>query len=281
MDELEIRKRVRERYGREVDACCGASEGPCCEDGPVQGGAAESADAAGIPRLGVGDPIERLAPKAGETILDLGSGPGRDVLVAAERVGPKGRALGVDATPEMVFRARKAAAALGRANAEFRLGEIEHLPVEGGSVDGVSSDCVLNLSPDKAQVFREAFRVLKPGGRFVLSDIVREPRSADGSAADLEDWARCEAGAVALSEYESLLRAAGFVALESESLGTYRDGKLSRAVLIARKPDPGSTQGKPATPSNTGPPSGKAAHRRSPHGRRSPARERHERRGPR
>lgn len=168
--------------------------------------------------------------------MDLGSGPGRDVLYAAERVGPGGLALGVDATPEMVFAAREAAGALGRVNAAFRLGEIEHLPVDSGTVDGVSSDCVVNLSPDKAQVFRETFRVLKPGGRLVLSDVVANGELPPEVRRDRERWAACEAGAVPIGQYEDLLRAAGFVDVRSEILGSYRDGRLSRAVVTARKP---------------------------------------------
>lgn len=231
MDELEIRKRVRARYGREAESCCGTADAAC---GDAE--AADASDTAAIPRLGVGEPLERLAPRTGETVVDLGSGPGRDVLVAAERVGPKGRAIGVDATPEMIFRARKAAAALGRKNVEFRLGEIEHLPLESSSVDGVTSDCVVNLSPDKAQVFADAFRVLKPGGRLVLSDVVRVREPPRGAKPETEGWARCEAGAVTLRAYESLLRAAGFAEIRSEVLGTYRDGTLSRAILTANKP---------------------------------------------
>ena len=236
MDELTIRQRVREHYGRGAEGCCGEAEGAPCGGGPAECAPPEGTDTIGIPRLGVGDPMERLAPREGETILDLGSGPGRDVLVAAERVGPKGLAIGVDATPEMIFRARKAARSLGRANAEFRLGEIEHLPVETESVDGVSSDCVVNLSPDKAQVFREAFRVLRPGGRLVLSDVVAEHERTPGTAEGIEGWARCETGAVTLREYESLLREAGFGNNESEVLGVYRDGMHARAVVVARKP---------------------------------------------
>ncbi len=239
MDELEVRKRVREHYGREDEACCGTAEASCCGTDSASGAPADGSETAAIPRLGVGDPLERLLPTTGETILDLGSGPGRDVLVAAERVGPKGRAIGVDATPEMVFRARKAAAALGRGNAEFRLGEIEHLPMDASSVDGVTSDCVINLSPDKAQVFRDAHRVLKPGGRFVLSDVVRVREPPKGTEADMEGWARCEAGAVSLRTYESLLRSAGFVEVRSEVLDTYRDGALAHALLTARKPPVG------------------------------------------
>ena len=236
MDELEIRRRVRVLYADAAEACCGTADASCCGSGLVPLEPAASVDRAGIPRLGVGDPIDRVAPREGETILDLGSGPGRDVLVAAEKVGPGGTALGVDATPEMVFRARKAALALGRTNAEFRLGEIEHLPVESASVDAISSDCVVNLSPDKGQVFREAFRVLKPGGRLVLSDVVARHAPAADASTDTDTWARCEAGAVTEAEYESLLRAAGFTDIASELLGTYRDGRLARAIVTARRP---------------------------------------------
>ncbi len=236
MDELEIRKRVREHYGGEAEGCCGSSAESCGGPELIQMDTADGRDLAAIARLGVGDPMERLAPQIGETVLDLGSGPGRDVLFAAERVGPGGRALGVDATPEMVYRAREAAQRLGRTNAEFRLGEIEHLPVASGSVDAIASDCVVNLSPDKAQVFREAFRVLKPGGRLVLSDVVADrPLPAD-LRQDAERWAACEAGAVPASEYETMLRVAGFVEIGSEILGSYRDGLLSRAIVSARKP---------------------------------------------
>ncbi len=237
MDELEVRKSVRAHYGASAEGCCGApsSEGAC---GPrlVQVDPAT----ASIPRLGVGDPMERLAPQPGETVLDLGSGPGRDVLYAAEKVGPAGLAIGVDATPEMVFRAREAAKSLGRANADFRLGEIERLPVDAASVDGISSDCVVNLSPDKAAVFREAYRVLKPGGRLVLSDVVADRELPPEMRRDTERWAACEAGAVTAAEYERLLRDAGFGEIHTEILGTYREGLLSRGILVARKPATGS-----------------------------------------
>ncbi len=234
MDELEIRKSVRARYGSSAEGCC--AEGACgCGSGASSYGTTAKADVGGILRLGVGDPMERLAPRDGETVLDLGSGPGRDVLYAAERVGPRGTAIGVDATPEMVFQAREAAQALGRSNAQFRLGEIEQLPVETGSVDGVSSDCVVNLSPDKARVFREAFRVLKPGGRIVVSDVVADAPLPEDVRRDTERWAACEAGAVTTTEYESLLRDAGFRDVRTEVHGSYRPG-LSRATVTARKP---------------------------------------------
>lgn len=234
MHELEVRKSVRAHYAKSAEACCGPADS-CCGSEMSSVGSAGPGGLSEITRLGVGDPMERLAPREGETVLDLGSGPGRDVLYAAEQVGPQGHALGVDATPEMVYRAREAAQALGRGNAEFRLGEIEHLPVDPDSVDGISSDCVVNLSPEKARVFHEAFRVLKPGGRIVVSDVVADRELPAEVRQDTERWAACEAGAVTLAEYESLLRAAGFVEIRSDHTGSYREG-LSRAVVVARKP---------------------------------------------
>lgn len=234
MDEQEIRRKVREHYASPASCGCETPEGACCGPQVIPLEAVSSGTEA-IPRLGVGNPVDALAPRPGEVILDLGSGPGRDVLYAAELVGPAGRAIGVDATPEMVFRAREAATSLHRANAEFRLGEIEHLPLDSGSVDGISSDCVVNLSPDKAQVFREAFRVLKPGGRIVVSDVVADRELPPEVRQDTERWAACEAGAVTEAEYMALLRAAGFRDIHSENQGTYREG-LSRAVVRGVKP---------------------------------------------
>ncbi len=234
MDEQEVRRKVREHYSGRASSGCDTTSDGCCGPELI---APESlaSDPRSIPRLGVGEPMEALAPKSGEVVVDLGSGPGRDVLYAAERVAPDGRAIGVDATPEMVFRARDSAAALGRTNAEFRLGEIEHLPLESESVDGIASDCVVNLSPDKAQVFREAYRVLKPGGRIVVSDVVADHELPAEVRQDTARWAACEAGAVTAKEYVSLLRAAGFVDVHSEIQGAYREG-LSRAVVRGVKP---------------------------------------------
>jgi len=235
MDELEIRRKVRDRYANAGDSCCGPSATGCCDANLVPLDAVGSADLRDIARLGVGDPMEVLAPRAGEVVVDLGSGPGRDVLFAAERVGPHGRAIGVDATPEMVYRARQAATSLGRGNAEFRLGEIEHLPLDSDTVDGIASDCVINLSPDKVQVFREAFRVLKPGGRIVVSDVVADRELPPEIRQDAERWAACEAGAVTQDAYVSLMREAGFEEIRAEQKGTYREG-LSRAIVTGRKP---------------------------------------------
>lgn len=231
MDELTVRRNVRDRYASAADSCGPSCCGPAESPGSPQGANSDP----GVARLGVGEPLDALSLKPGEVLLDLGSGPGRDVLVAAERVGPQGRAIGVDATPEMVYRAREAAASLGRANAEFRLGEIEHLPLESASVDVISSDCVVNLSPDKPQVFREAFRVLRPGGRIVVSDVVADAPLSEQERRDPERWAACEAGAVTLAEYVGMLREAGFESIRSETTGGYKEG-LSRALVSARKP---------------------------------------------
>lgn len=168
-----------------------------------------------------GNPLALASLKAGDTVLDLGSGAGLDVFLAAKRVGPSGRAFGVDATPEMIWRARAAAARIGIDNAEFRLGEIEHLPIESGSVDVVISNCVINLSPEKAQVFREAFRVLRPGGRLMVSDRVLMRPLPPGVADDGELWSGCVAGAIMESQYLLGLRAAGFVRVKVEQRRTY------------------------------------------------------------
>jgi len=235
MDELEIRRKVRAHYAGKSASSCASSAGSCCGPDLISLDGAKPAGGRTIPSLGVGDPMEVLSPKADEVVLDLGSGPGRDVFHAAERVGPHGRAIGVDATPEMVFRARETAASLGQTNVEFRLGEIEHLPVESESVDAVASDCVVNLSPDKAQVFREAFRVLRPGGRIVVSDVVADRELPAEVRQDTERWAACEAGAVTQAEYVSLMRAAGFESVRAERKGAYRPG-LSRATVLGVKP---------------------------------------------
>ncbi len=233
MDELTIRKSVREHYAGRVDEGCTTESAGCC--GPQASDPKAVVAAGSIPKMGVGSPLAVLDPQPGEVILDLGSGPGKDVIEAAALVGPSGRAIGVDATPEMVYRARETAAALGRANAEFRLGEIEHLPIDAGSVDAITSDCVINLSPDKAAVFREAFRVLKPGGRIVVSDVVADYALPDAVRRDAQLWAACIAGAETESTYLSLLGEAGFEEIHSERSGAFAEG-LSKAVVTAKKP---------------------------------------------
>src|SRR3972149_6460728 len=188
---------------------------------------------AALPSLGVGDPGGWADLRPGETVLDLGSGPGRDVLHAAGLVGPSGRAIGVDATPEMVFRARGSARGRGIRNAEFRLGEIEHLPVESGCVDVVLSDCVVNLSPDKAAVFRGAVRVLRPGGRVVLSDVVAEAELPPSVRGDARAWAGGVAGAVSEATYLELLRGTGFQDVRTVRKGGTFTGLVSTTLLTA------------------------------------------------
>jgi SAM-dependent methyltransferase len=173
--------------------------------------------------LGCGNPLAHARLRAGEVVLDLGSGAGMDAFLAARDVGLEGRVIGVDMTPEMVERARANAVAAGIGNAEFRVGLIEELPLDDASVDVVISNCVINLSTDKPRVFREAFRVLKPGGRLVVSDLVLESELPCELRDDLEAYVGCLAGAVRLESYAADLAAAGFTevaVLEKRGYGT-------------------------------------------------------------
>jgi len=212
----ELVRRVRDRYGRiaegQTDGCCTG----CCGSDPATSHAIgyESAHLAEAPAeanlgLGCGAPIDRLDLAPGETVLDLGSGGGLDVFLAARRVGPSGRAIGVDMTPEMLARARAAAARDGIDNVEFREGRLEGLPVADASVDAVTSNCVINLVPDKAAVFREIARVLRPGGRLVISDIVLDGRLPEPIAQSLLAWVGCVAGAMDRSAYFQALERSG------------------------------------------------------------------------
>lgn len=259
-----IREKVRAKYGaiaRSAAGCCGPREG-CCADGSldmigdayraVEGHVAE-ADLG----LGCGVPTRHAALRPGEVVLDLGSGAGNDCFVARHEVGPTGRVIGVDMTPEMIARARANAQKLGYDNVEFRLGEIEHLPVETSTIDCVLSNCVLNLVPDKTSAFAEIARVLVPGGRMCVSDIVAtgplpEPvREATGL------YVGCVAGAIPQGDYVSLLRAAGLedvrivesrpIPLPDEALAPHLDAagiaafrasgvELRSVTVLARKP---------------------------------------------
>jgi arsenite methyltransferase len=164
--------------------------------------------------MGCGDPITLASLQPGQTVLDLGSGGGIDCFMAARKVGPTGRVIGVDMTAEMLEKARANQAKMGFKNVEFRLGEIEHLPVADSSVDVIISNCVVNLSPDKPQVFREAFRVLRPGGQLALSDIVTDGPLPQEIKDSLSAWAGCMAGALDVKEYVADLEAAGFSRVE-------------------------------------------------------------------
>lgn len=196
--------------------------------------------------LGCGNPTALAGLRVGETVLDLGSGGGFDCFLAARQVGPTGRVIGVDMTPDMVTRARANAAKVRAENVEFRLGEIEHLPVADGSVDAILSNCVINLSPDKQAVFREAFRVLRPGGRLAVSDVVATgpiPAELQGQAAAL---AGCVAGAAPLDDVHAMLRDAGFADIQvtiaprsAEVVGAWLPGIeqfVASASIEARKP---------------------------------------------
>ncbi len=215
-----IREAVREQYGRvatTTGAGCGCGTG-CCGAAPdaALGLGYEASDVESAPDganlgLGCGNPQAIAALRPGEDVLDLGSGGGFDCFLAARQVGPSGHVVGVDMTPEMITRARAAALKVDARNVEFRLGEIEHLPVADASVDVVISNCVVNLSPDKPAVFREVFRVLRPGGRIALSDVVATaplpPELADAVAAHTS----CVGGAAEIDDLLGWLREAGFV----------------------------------------------------------------------
>jgi SAM-dependent methyltransferase len=178
--------------------------------------------------LGCGVPTQLAALRPGETVLDLGSGAGNDVFIARHEVGTEGRVIGVDMTPDMISRARANASKLGYANVEFRLGEIEHLPIESGSVDAIISNCVLNLLPDKAPAFVEMFRVLRPGGRFCVSDIVATGELAEPVRKVASLYVGCVAGALPETEYLALIATAGFARTR---IGKERAVDLSDEVL--------------------------------------------------
>lgn len=214
---------VRDRYGRLATAggsCCGPS---CCAPDTTLAAATtlgyDPIQLAELPAgvdlgLGCGAPVAALAPAPGETILDLGSGAGIDVQLAARQVGPDGLVIGVDMTPEMLARARTLAAEAGLANVEFRAGRLEQLPVADASVDAVTSNCVINLVPDKGAVFREIARVLKPGGRLVVSDIILDGELPAEVRSSVLAYVGCVAGAMQRARYFELLTAAGFDRVE-------------------------------------------------------------------
>jgi arsenite methyltransferase len=189
-----------------------------------------AADLAGLPELavgaslGCGNPTALIDLRPGETVLDLGSGGGIDVLLSARRVGPTGRAIGLDMTDEMLMVARRNAAEAGVANVEFLQGEIEAIPLPNASVDVVISNCVINLSPDKGAVLREVARVLRPGGRFAISDIVAQGAPVPGAMrADMASWTGCVAGALHEDDYRALLGAAGLAGAEIVVTGAVED----------------------------------------------------------
>ena len=266
-DSETIRAAVRERYGAiAIDqpasvasapesSCCSASSssGCCGADAQARTLGYSDADLAAVPEganlgLGCGNPVAIAALKPGQTVLDLGAGAGFDAFLAARAVGANGRVIGVDMTPQMVSKARANAKKGGYAQVEFRLGEIEALPVADASIDVIISNCVINLCPDKRPVYREAFRVLRPGGRLAVSDVVTREALPDEVKRDLALHSGCLAGATLQAELEAILNEAGFTGVvirakgnSDEVIGSWEakrgfESKVFAAEVIATKP---------------------------------------------
>lgn len=254
----QIHEVVRDHYARAAldvlnqDACCcGAesatscgSDGDCCGSEAADGGRFYSAlerddlpDAAVLASLGCGNPVMVAELHEGERVLDLGSGGGIDVLLSAKRVGPSGRAFGLDMTDEMLALAMKNAAETGITNVEWLRGYIESIPLPANSIDVVISNCVVNLAADKLAVFREVFRVLRPGGRIGIADIVADDSLSPKRRAELGSYAGCIAGALSFSEYRAGLAQVGF---EDVSITVSHEASngMSGAIVKARKPTP-------------------------------------------
>jgi SAM-dependent methyltransferase len=218
----QVREQVRTAYAKVARGADGCGVGCCGNQGSgslAMGYTKEEIES--VPEgadlgLGCGNPQAIAALRAGDTVLDLGSGAGFDCFLAAKRVGSKGRVIGVDMTPEMVTKARANARRVGAANVEFRLGEIEHLPVPDATVDVILSNCVINLSPDKAAVFRDAFRVLKPGGRLAISDVVAVRAMPRELAESVEALTGCVSGSATIEVLRALLSEAGFDTVKIE-----------------------------------------------------------------
>src|SRR5438874_3675048 len=262
MDQQVQKELVRARYGGNAEAagaasCC-APASSCCGPPADQNSTSREmgysdAECAAVPEganlgLGCGNPQAIAALKPGEVVIDLGSGAGFDCFLAAGQVGPAGKVIGVDMTHEMLKKARENAAKIGAQNVEFRLGELEHLPVADNTADVILSNCVINLVPDKAQVFREAFRVLKAGGRLAISDVVNTAPLSPELQADTALLCGCIAGAAPMERVETWLMQAGFidvqVTLQPESrelVASWAPGRgienfVASATIEARKP---------------------------------------------
>ncbi len=258
MGDTETKAAVRDRYGsiaRGQGECCGPSpsQGSCCGSTPTPITLSKAIgyseqELAAVPEganlgLGCGNPLAFAALKEGDVVVDLGSGAGFDCFLAAQRVGPTGRVIGVDMTPDMLDRARRNAAKDGVANVEFRLGEIENLPVADATADMVISNCVINLSTDKPRVFREALRVLKPGGRLMVSDLVLARPLPPSVARSVAAYTGCIAGAMLKDAYLAAIRQAGFAGVEVLAEATYPIGSSSPdATELAILNDPTLTR---------------------------------------
>jgi len=228
-----IRLKVREHYRDAlVSGSCGC--GDCCS--ADSDGAESAVTDVASPSLGCGTPVAYADLRPGEVVVDLGSGVGGDALRAAREVGPSGRSIGVDMTPEMVAAARANGARAGLEHAEFRLGEIEHLPLPDASADVVISNCVINLVPDKRSAFAEAYRVLRPGGRLVVSDMVSHGPLPDSVRSDPTAWAACIAGALPYGEYAAVIATAGFESIAVLAGGDAAPGQVYSVTIRALKP---------------------------------------------
>src|SRR3989441_4829162 len=265
MKDEQIKQSVKQKYGQAALRVLGGDRGDCgCASDPVSRNLYDAAETAALPEgavrasLGCGNPTALAELHAGEVVLDLGSGGGIDVLLSAQRVGPTGRAYGLDMTDEMLALARENQHKAGVANVEFLKGEIERIPLPDASVDVVISNCVINLSADKRRVLAEAFRVLKPGGRFAVSDVVTRGDVPEQVRKSVELWIGCVAGALEEQEYREKLTKAGFGAIDLEPTRIYRvedareflagagldgdaiasevDGKFMSAFVRAQKP---------------------------------------------
>ena len=265
-----VKEIVKEKYGAAAlraragaTSCCGPATG-CCGPDPITSGLYERDELASVPKtaanasLGCGNPTALAELHPGEVVLDLGSGGGIDVLLSARRVGPTGKAYGLDMTDEMLALARDNQVKSGLRNVEFLKGEIENIPLPDNSVDVIISNCVINLSADKQQVLREAFRVLKPGGRLAISDVVVRGEVPETIRRSVELWVGCVAGALEEQEYRDKLSRAGFTeigvepwrvykteearsfidsaGLDYDTVATHADGKFMSAFVRARKP---------------------------------------------
>jgi arsenite methyltransferase len=248
-----IKQAVRKRYSRfarDGTSCCPTSASCSCSNAAVQAKKIgySKKELGKIPKeavmgLGCGNPTALAGLRKGEIVLDLGAGAGIDVFLAADKVGSKGRVIGVDMTKAMVEKANRTAKKHGYKNVEFRLGEIEKLPVEDGSVDVIISNCVINLSPDKLRTYREAHRVLKPNGRILISDLVTEGELPETIKKNFDAWAGCIAGALEKGKYLDTIKKAGFRDVKIVSQNTYSetgqhrslDGKITSVKVSARK----------------------------------------------
>jgi arsenite methyltransferase len=240
LTDTDIREQVRDRYAAAAKAAAGCACGPATKE--VFGGELyDEASRENVPQaavqasLGCGVPTAVADLHDGETVLDLGSGAGADVLISARRVAPSGRAIGLDMTDEMLELARANAREAGVENVEFVKGYIEEIPLEDESVDVVISNCVINLAADKRKVLSETARVLRPGGRFAVSDVIADADMDDATRADMQQWTGCIAGALTRDEFEHALAAAGLEEIEINETHRVHE-HASSAIIRARKP---------------------------------------------